>query len=235
MAEGLEIFNEGNYYQVTSSSINLQLLKKAKIFTATIPDGKGYAQYTGYRTTHPIIVVEPVQTTSTANIIGAPFLVTTSGEVAQQVHGTGNIYEYGIQNTPKSSGLGLEVYREDGSVAFSSSEDTLKIIDSIALPPMKAAAYNQTTLNDINLGNYNKRVGVIFRSLQAYSTPIGMTAQGLYSHGIFHRTVKLDANGNLICTVTFFGVYPTPNSNPVVLGGSPTTMLIVDLSTSELP
>ena len=233
MAEGLEIFNEDNYYQVSSNSINLQLLKKATIFTATIPNGGGYTQYTGYTTTHPVIVVEPVQTTSTANIIGAPYLMF-AGQV-QQVHGTGNIYEYGIQNTPKSSGLGLEVYREDGSVAFSSSEDTLRIIDSITLPPIIAASYNQPTLNDINLGNYNKRVGVIFRSLQTYSTPISMISEGLYTHNVFHRTLKLATNGDLICTTTFFRSFAHPNPNPMVLGGSPTAILIVDLSTSELP
>lgn len=201
MAAGITIYNDDFDIQIDSDYMNLSLISTMKIPAQGEPippyDGTETPSITTAWTSKPIFALQPLPIDSYQSIYRR----------------TGNGYIHIFEDIPRTSvgsGFGLEVYKDDGTIAYSSKYKDLHIIDYIK---MDLEGANKTDFFSKNYGStkiaviptvvpigfgirYGQPISSVF-GIHFAITPTGILKASMQIIGAMPNESAVQANTNL--------------------------------------
>ena len=167
MASGIEIKGNVSNVQITSESFSYMLENNFQISNSTII------------TTAGIVALNPQSGSS----LSAPVRMS-SNKNEFTIKGIGRAHVFG--NNVSRTNFGIEVYREDGTVAYNSGSKLLKVIDSGVLDAEKEFRKN-----------YGRSVAVVFNSSVARAVPTSQSG-GAWGARLVVSNVKKESDGSIV-------------------------------------
>lgn len=198
--EGLEVKGDNYNTQITSSLANLML------------DSVGTTN-TGETTISPLVIKSPIVAVrpSVGGRISDVYYSQQQGRYV--INGSGTVYQFSTDAAKRNAGFGLEVYKSDGSVAYSSAKQLLKVVGSGSI----------TLDNPVTL-RYDYPVAVIFNSsLRAIYPGGGFTGRVTMSGVVGNADGSITLGRHVIDVISNF-----PADNPAI-GNNKSDYLIVDV------
>lgn len=201
MAEGLEVINDDGYIQISSKNKNILLSKWSRVSSSNT---------SVFKPTAMIVAIKP----DVGEVMYKP---SRNVFIDSGVVGKGIVYEFewGVDD---ESNVGLQIFNADGTAAYKSSKNALRIIDSGSV-----RAYESWTKQ------YDRPVAVVFNQ-----TVTMLRTSGTQSASIFESFVRIAKTGASAyqLTVSTGDVVTFFQPNPVGRTGTDTAyFLVVDAST----
>lgn len=201
MAEGLEVINDGGHIQISSKNKNILLAKWSRVNSSNT---------SVFKPTAMIVAIKPDE----GEVMYKP---SRNVFIDSGVVGKGIVYEFdwGVDD---GSNVGLQIFNADGTAAYKSSKNALRVIDSGTV-----RAYESWTKQ------YDRPVAVVFNQ-----TVTILRTSGTQSASIFESFVRIDKTGTgaYQLTVGTGDVVSFFQPNPVGKIGTDTAyFLVVDAST----
>lgn len=136
MPAGFQIFRDNGAIQITSDYSSLALVESGSI-TTNVRDSRFFYLQSSYTFTRPgcvspVMLVRPYINIGMGHVIGmsggvGTFKIDMVGDVGQVC----NYWIFDQAPTPPAHGNGLQVFRSDGSLAFDSSMQWLRVVDIV--------------------------------------------------------------------------------------------------------
>lgn len=201
MAVGFEVANDSGYIQITSKNKNILLSKWSRVDTA----GKNV-----FKPSTMVVAIKP----DAGQTMTKP---SQSVFIDSGVLGKGVVYEFdwGVDD---GDNTGLQIFNADGTVAYKSSKNALRVIDSGSIK-----LYENWTRQ------YDRPVAVVFNQTVSALRSTAATTASVFESSVSVSKVGSNSYQLTVSTGVVASFY---DPNPISRIGSDTAyFLVVDAST----